>query len=79
MHLPCVPKLIFCLILERKDPGAGILDRPDKGSKNVRVKFQVRKKEDVPKGIPKILYLHQNKKREEIENSQQKVKSGSDK
>lgn len=35
MYLPHVPvKLIFCLILERKDLEAGVLDITDKGSKS---------------------------------------------
>lgn len=65
MYLSHVPvKLIFCLVLEKKDLEAGVLDVPDKGSKSkkVSVRLQVRKKEDNPKEIPQILYLHQNKK-----------------
>lgn len=64
MYLPHVPKLIFCVVLERKDLEAGVIDGADKGSKSkkISVRLQVRKKEDNPKEIPQILYLRQNKK-----------------
>lgn len=73
IYLPQVPKLIFCLVLERKDLEAGVIDGPDKGSKSkkISVRLQVMKKEDIPEEIPQILYLHRTKKRGEIENSQQ--------
>lgn len=34
MHLPHISKVIFCLVLERKDIEAGVLDGPDKGREN---------------------------------------------
>lgn len=55
-----------------RDLGAGVRGGQDKGSKSARL--QVRKRVDVPKEIPQILYLHQNKKRGENESSQWKVR-----
>lgn len=68
MHLTSVPKLI--LLSDLREEGSRSWSPKGTKSKKTSVRLQSRKKEDVPNEIPKILYLHQNKKRGEIENNQ---------